>query len=135
MSNIGSYEERVKGFDWSAAERELGYKSGEVINIGWYCADRICEMGKRDKAALLWEGSAGEEKRYAQEEHHRLVRQLGDFALGLKRFTFICMRYRIYKNCDRMSGQISDGGEYQGVAYVSTIFVYQSFHDWNSPLT
>ena len=30
MSNIGSYDERVKNFDWSIAERELGYKAGEV---------------------------------------------------------------------------------------------------------
>ena len=68
MSNIGSYEERVKDFDWSIAEKELGYKAGEVINIGWYCSDRICEMGKGDKPALLWEGSAGEEKRYTYDD-------------------------------------------------------------------
>ena len=34
MSNIGSYDERVKDFSWSIAERELGYKPGDVINIG-----------------------------------------------------------------------------------------------------
>ena len=26
MPNIGSYDERVKNFDWSIAEKELGYK-------------------------------------------------------------------------------------------------------------
>jgi hypothetical protein len=34
MSNIGSYEERLKGFSWSIAEKELDYAEGNVINIG-----------------------------------------------------------------------------------------------------
>jgi len=46
MSNIGSYEEKIKNFDWSVSEKELDYKKGNVINIGWYCSDRICQMGK-----------------------------------------------------------------------------------------
>ena len=45
MSNIGSYDERIKNFDWSIAEKELDYKPGNVINIGWYCSDRICQTG------------------------------------------------------------------------------------------
>ena len=44
MSNIGSFEERIKNFDWKISEEELGYKPGDVINIGWYCSDRICQM-------------------------------------------------------------------------------------------
>ncbi|PLX20730.1 MAG: acetate--CoA ligase [Marinilabiliales bacterium] len=64
MSNIGSYEERLKNFDWSIAEKELGYKDGDNINIGWYCSDRICEQGKADKLALIWEGLGGVEKQY-----------------------------------------------------------------------
>ncbi len=64
MSNIGSYDERLKNFDWSIAEKELGYKEGDNINIGWYCSDRICEMGKADKLALIWEGLGGKEKQY-----------------------------------------------------------------------
>ncbi|MEA3494981.1 MAG: acetate--CoA ligase [Bacteroidota bacterium] len=64
MSNIKSYDERIKDFDWSIAEKELDYKQGENINIGWYCSDRICEMGKADKLALIWEGMGGKEKKY-----------------------------------------------------------------------
>ena len=36
----------LKNFAWSMAENELGYKDGDVINIGWYCSDRICLKGK-----------------------------------------------------------------------------------------
>ena len=54
MSNIGSYEERLKNFRWSLAEKELGYKDGEVINIAWYCSDRICLNGNSEKIALYY---------------------------------------------------------------------------------
>lgn len=64
MSNIGSYNERIKDFDWSISEKELDYKDGDTINIGWYCSDRICEMGKAGKTALIWEGMGGIEKRF-----------------------------------------------------------------------
>ncbi|MBI4677586.1 MAG: hypothetical protein HY748_08385 [Elusimicrobia bacterium] len=44
-SNIGSYEDRVKGFSWSLSEADLGYKPGDDINIAWYCTDRVCKLG------------------------------------------------------------------------------------------
>ena len=68
MSNIGSYDERVKNFSWAIAEKELGYKPGDVINIAWYCTDRICQQGKGSKVALYWEGFTGAEKTYTYND-------------------------------------------------------------------
>jgi acetyl-CoA synthetase len=64
MSNIGSYEERKRSFEWKIAERELGYGKDGMYNIGYYCSDRICALGHGDKLALLWEGFNGEVKKY-----------------------------------------------------------------------
>jgi len=64
MSNIGNYEERYKAFDWAQAQEHLGYKEGDFLNIGYYCSDRICDQGKADKLALIWEGSDGTVKKY-----------------------------------------------------------------------
>ncbi|TET21936.1 MAG: acetate--CoA ligase [Candidatus Stahlbacteria bacterium] len=64
MSNIGNYEERYKNFDWAQAQEHLGYKEGDFLNIGYYCSDRICDQGKADKLALIWEGSDGTVKKY-----------------------------------------------------------------------
>ena len=64
MSNIGSYDERYKGFDWSLAQKELGYKEGSPVNIGYYCTDRICEQGLGKKLAMIWEGFSGETERF-----------------------------------------------------------------------
>lgn len=64
MSNLGSYEERINSFDWSLAEKELEYRDGEVIKIGWYCSDLNCLRGKGEKTALLYEYFTGIEKAY-----------------------------------------------------------------------
>ena len=82
-SNIGSYEDRLKNFDWSIAEQELGYREGDIINIGWYCSDRICGMGKGDKQALLWENAIGEEKRYTYNDVRVFSNTIGAYLRGL----------------------------------------------------
>jgi acetyl-CoA synthetase len=93
MSNIGNYEDRLKVFDWSIAEQELGYQAGDTINIGWYCSDRVCQMGKGDKPALLWEGAAGEEKRYTYNDVRVYSNTIGAFlrSLGLKSEDRVCL--------------------------------------------
>ena len=93
MSNIGSYEERVKDFDWAVAEQELGYKKGDVINIGWYCSDRICQMGKGEKTALIWEGLSGEEKRYTFDDVRVNSDKIGQYLrdLGIKNEDRVCL--------------------------------------------
>jgi acetyl-CoA synthetase len=83
MSNIGSYDERVKNFSWSLAEQELGYKPGGVINIGWYCSDRICQMGKANKMALIWDGLGGVEKRYTYNDLRLASNTIGQFLRDL----------------------------------------------------
>jgi acetyl-CoA synthetase len=93
MSNIGSYEERVKNFDWRIAEKELDYEPGNVINIGWYCSDRICGQGKADKTALIWEGSTGIEKRYTYNDIRLETNTIGKFLrdLGIKAEDRVCL--------------------------------------------
>ena len=83
MSNIGSYVKRAKNFDWNIAEKELDYKDGDLINIGWYCSDRICEMGKADKMALIWEGHGGKTKKYTYNDIRLSSNTIGDFLRGL----------------------------------------------------
>ncbi len=80
MSNIGSYDERIKNFSWSIAEKELEYQDGDVINIGWYCTDRICDKGLGDKTALIWEGRSPETlKKYSFNDIRLHSNTLGSF--------------------------------------------------------
>ncbi|MCF8304186.1 MAG: acetate--CoA ligase [Bacteroidales bacterium] len=93
MSHIGSYDQRVKNFDWSIAEKELGYHDGDPINIGWYCSDRICEMGKSDKLALIWEGHSGDVKKYTYNDLRVNSNTIGAFLkeLGIKNDDRVCL--------------------------------------------
>lgn len=93
MSNIGSYEERIKDFDWSISEKELGYKDGDVINIGWYCSDRICEMGKADKTAFIWESFGGQKKQYTFNDIRLAGNTIGSYlrGLGIKDEDRVCL--------------------------------------------
>lgn len=68
MSNIGSYEKRVKDFDWSIAKKELSYKEGDPLNIGYYCSDKICELGLGEKLAMIWESFSGEVKKFTFDD-------------------------------------------------------------------
>jgi acetyl-CoA synthetase len=93
MSHIGSYDERIKNFDWSISEKELDYKPGNVINIGWYCSDRICQMGKAEKLGLIWEGSTGIEKKYTYNDIRLATNTIGQFLrdLGIQPEDRVCL--------------------------------------------
>ncbi len=93
MSNIGKYEEKTKQFDWAISERELGYKKGDRINIGWYCSDRICQMGRGQKLALIWEDYQGQVKRYTFDQMRVLTNTIAAYlcGLGLKPGERICL--------------------------------------------
>jgi len=64
MSFNDFYEDRLRDFDWSISESELEYRNGNILNIGWYCSDRICQKGNGGKIALYPEGFGGVEKKY-----------------------------------------------------------------------
>ncbi len=93
MSNIGSYEERLKNFDWSISEKELGYKQGDPINIGWYASDRICQLGKAKKTALIWEDFQGTVKTFTYDDIRIYSNTFAKFlsGLGLKPGERVCI--------------------------------------------
>ncbi|MFZ5518422.1 MAG: acetate--CoA ligase [Candidatus Zhuqueibacterota bacterium] len=93
MSNIISYEKRIQDFSWSISEKELGHEKGNVINIGWYCSDRICQMGKAEKTALIWEGFGGKERQYTFNEIRLASNAIGSFLrqIGIKDGDRVCL--------------------------------------------
>ncbi len=93
MSNIGSYEERLKGFDWDMAKEILGWEEGELLNIGHICSDRVCARGQADKAALIWEGFGGKKRTYTFDDLRVYSNGFAKFLLdrGLKPGDRICI--------------------------------------------
>jgi acetyl-CoA synthetase len=93
MTNMRSYEEEIKDFNWTIAEKELEYKPGAVINIGEYCSDRICRQGKGEKLALIWEGHVGEVKQYTFNDMRLLTNTIAQYLknLGLQPGERVCL--------------------------------------------
>jgi len=93
MTNMRSYEEEQKEFNWGISEKELGYQPGHDINIGAYCSDRICAQGKGEKLALIWEGHAGEVKKYSFDDMRLLTNTIAQYLknLGLQPGERICL--------------------------------------------
>jgi acetyl-CoA synthetase len=93
MTNIGSYEERNRSFDWSLAKKELEYEDGKNINIGWYCSDRICLKGKGKKLALKYKGFSGIEKNYTFNDLRLASNAIGTYLknLGINNEDRICL--------------------------------------------
>ena len=93
MANLGVYEDKVKDFSWGISEQELGFNKGDVINIGEYCTDRICRMGKKDKLALIWEGYSGNVREYTFNDMRLLTNSIAHFlrGLGLQHGDRICI--------------------------------------------
>ncbi len=83
MSNIGSYDERLKDFTWDIAARELELAPGGPVNIAWHCTDRICRQGKGSRVALHWEGHTGAEKTYTYNDLRLAANAIGAFLRGL----------------------------------------------------
>lgn len=91
--NMKSYEEEYQNFSWEISRKELDYKDGDIINIGEYCTDRICRMGKANKLALIWEGFDGEEKKYTFDDMRMLTNTIAVFLqkLGINPGERVCL--------------------------------------------
>ncbi len=78
---------------WEAAEHELGYHPGDPINIGWYCSDRLCELGLSGTVALRWEDHQGHERLYTYDDLRVKTNTLAAWlqGLGLKPGERICL--------------------------------------------
>ena len=78
---------------WEQAEQELGYEPGGPINIGWYCSDRLCELGLSGTPALLWEDHQGNERAYTYDDLRVKTNTFAAWlqALGLKPGERICL--------------------------------------------
>ncbi|MFA5011708.1 MAG: acetate--CoA ligase [Ignavibacteria bacterium] len=92
-SNMKTYEEEVKTFSWEISKKELEYTDGDVINIGWYCSDRICKKGNADKLALIWENAKCEEKKYTFNDIRLISNTIANFLknLGVKDGERVCL--------------------------------------------
>lgn len=79
--------EENAGFQWSQAREMLDWPQDQ-FNIGWYCSDRICELGQGEHLALIWESADGQTvKRFTFDDIRKLSNAYARFfteELGLQ---------------------------------------------------
>ena len=66
--------------DWSGAPFAKWFIGGK-LNVSYNCIDRHVQNGRRNKAAIVWEGEPGDWKVYTYGD---LLREVCQFANGLK---------------------------------------------------
>src|SRR3990172_8421446 len=93
LYNMNSYEETINQFSWKSVEEELGYAPGDNINIGEYCSDRICRLGKAEKTALIWQDHHGNMKTYTFKDIRILSNSVGGYLqkIGIKNSDRVCL--------------------------------------------
>lgn len=93
MSNIGSYEDRLKNFNWQISKDELGYKDGAPLNIAYYCSDRNCERGLGNKIAMYWEDFSGNKAQFTYDDVRRYSNGYAKLLknLGVKQGDRVCV--------------------------------------------
>lgn len=85
--------EGLKDNSWRQPEKELDYIQGGTINIGWYCSDRICLMGKAKKTALIHEDASGNARIFSFDDLRIASNTSGMFLkrLGLVNGDRVCL--------------------------------------------
>jgi acetyl-CoA synthetase len=66
--NLDNYQEMTATFEWEDIYGELDWLPNGGLNKAYECIDRHAAGLKRDKPALIWEGTNGEQETYTFEE-------------------------------------------------------------------
>ena len=79
-----SYAEAVRGFDWSAVLRDLGWRDGEPINLGHTIVDRHADS---ERIALQWVGKDGATATVSYRELRALSNKIANLlrSLGVRK--------------------------------------------------
>ena len=79
--------------DWERAEKELDWKPGQPLNIGYLCSDRNVERGLGNKVALIHEDSGGKVRDFTFSDVKKLsngfAHRLSE--LGVKELDRVCL--------------------------------------------
>jgi acetyl-CoA synthetase len=78
---------------WTRAAHDLDWGRGDPTNIGWYCSDRICRLGRGGVPALIWEDHQGNGRTFTYDELRRRSDAIAQFLrnLGLGPGDRICL--------------------------------------------
>lgn len=81
--NLIDYEEMRDGFSWDQAHKYLDWFEAGRLNMAYEAIDRHAHTSRKEKIALFWEGSNGEEERYTFKDLSLLTNKFANVLKGL----------------------------------------------------
>ncbi|MFH1264004.1 MAG: acetate--CoA ligase [Pseudomonadota bacterium] len=87
------YEKAREQITWELAKKELGYKDGDPLNLGYLCTDRNVEKGRGSKLAFIHENHEGTLKKYTYQDLKELTNGWASFLTkqGIKPQDRVCV--------------------------------------------
>ncbi|MEW9670971.1 acetate--CoA ligase [Ammoniphilus sp. 3BR4] len=76
-SNLVSYEETYKNFDWKEVEKEFSWYETGKVNMAYEAIDRHCETARKNKVALYY-SDANRDEKYTFLELKKLSNKFGN---------------------------------------------------------
>lgn len=93
--NIQDYDAMCRDFSWDTIKSELDGLPGGGLNLAYEAVDRHTNGPRKDKVAMIWEGSNGEEETYTfqqfKEESNKFANVLTDLGIEKGDRVFIFM--------------------------------------------
>ncbi len=93
--NIQDYGAMRQDFSWDTIKSELDGLPGGGLNLAYEAVDRHANGSRRDKPAMIWEGSNGEQETYTfqqfKEESNKFASVLADLGIEKGDRVFIFM--------------------------------------------
>ncbi len=85
-SNLNDYDSAYATFRWEYAEKDLGWRQGEPVNIAHACVDRHVAEGRGDRVALISVNDVGREQ-YTFKDLQNLTNKFANAlkSMGIRR--------------------------------------------------
>lgn len=86
--NLQNYEEMRRSFSWDKIHNDLGWFDNGGLNMAYEAIDRHAHTNRKDKTALYWEGTNGEEETYTFADLKKLTNKFANVlsaSLGVKK--------------------------------------------------
>lgn len=84
--NLTNYDGEYANFQWSQAEKEIGWECHPKVNIAYSCTDRLVKEGKGDRPALVFDDGS-ESRVYSYKELAALTNRFANVLkkLGIRK--------------------------------------------------
>ena len=80
--NLADYQETYASFNWQEASKDVEWFPNGGLNAAYNAVDRHIKTARKDKIALIWEGTNGEKKQFTFHDLYKLSNKFANLIKG-----------------------------------------------------